>query len=613
MRVLFFVVFIGYSLLLRAQEDTVKLSEVKIYGDPIHLFTIGQSIEKISIKDSDISLSDALSRNGGLYLRSYGNHQLSTITLRGTSANQTNVLWHGIPVNYPTLGQMDFSQWPTWFLSSVELQVGSAGALFGSGSIGGTVLLDSDIDSGISDPGISLRGDVGSFGYNFLGFKGRYSLGKVAAQTKVYRSQIENDFTYIYNEQELVQHNAGSTEYGFQQQLQWEFKRHRLQFDGMYAVNAREIQPSKGATGTDQLKTSNTRLALTHENHNAFGSWNNSLAYIRNSTLYNQIDQTVVDQYSLVSSLMFEVGDHFNFRVGVNSNVYNAQSDNYVNQLDDFRTGTFGSIGTDITEFWDLAINLRQSFFNHRFPFNPAVNQKIRFFSNDTYQLNLTQSVGTGFRFPTLNELYWVPGGNPDLKPERSLSTDFGLSIESSGEQIKWYASLEMYKMWSQDYILWIPGSGGIWSPENYQDVHINGVEIEGSLSMLFGKASQKFTGSYTYSLSINQTGNNSGNQLPYVPIHQASLISESTWQNWFVDLSANYTSQRFTTLDNIQSQSVEGFFLIDLELKKSFALDQFRFILGFEVNNLTDVDYENLINRAMPGRNYQLHILLNR
>ena len=39
-------------------------------------------------------------------------------------------------------------------------------------------------------------------------------------------------------------------------------------------------------------------------------------------------------------------------------------------------------------------------------------------------------SVSRNYRFPTLNDLYFLPGGNPDLKNEHGFSYDAGVSFE---------------------------------------------------------------------------------------------------------------------------------------------------------------------------------------
>ncbi|MBV6640338.1 MAG: TonB-dependent receptor [Cyclobacteriaceae bacterium] len=613
MRYFVTVVFGFMALFVSAQEDTVFLSEVAVAADPIYPFVVGGTLRKVDLSEHDLNLADALAKDGGLYFKAYGNQQLATISMRGTSAQQTSVLWHGIPVNYPTLGQMDFSQWPTWLLSSIELQPGSGGALFGSGSIGGTVLLDSDGDLQNQDEIVAARLDIGSYGHSFMGVRANNKLGQLMSQTRVYRTGLRNDFSYIYNGLEYQQENAGVADLGLRQSMQWNHKGHRISLNGMFSINDREIQPVKGGASENELETGNVRLALSHRYGHVAGSFDTSLGFIRNRTLYNREQETVAHQYSVASAYVFELGKQVLGRIGFNGNIYRAEAESYQEDLTDVRTGLFASITAPVTHFWKVTVNARQSIFKDKFPFNPSINQQVDLYRGAKKRLSLAQSVSTGFRIPTLNDLYWSPGGNPDLRPENSINTELGLNWESDLEVIDWGTSLNIFKMWAQDYILWRPGGDGIWSPENIQEVHTHGLEYQNWIHFKSGSLSYKMTGTYSFTRSVNETGDNAGNQLPYIPIHQGGLNLKSTFSSWSLDLNTSYTDRRFTTLDNTLSQSVDGFLLLNVGFERQFYLKDWKLNLGFKVKNLLDNDYENLINLAMPGRNYQLYILIKR
>ena len=76
-----------------------------------------------------------------LALKNYGPGQLATIALRGTSAQHTAVLWNGLNIMLPTLGQSDFALLSVGATTRVGVQPGPAAALYGSGAVGGAVLL----------------------------------------------------------------------------------------------------------------------------------------------------------------------------------------------------------------------------------------------------------------------------------------------------------------------------------------------------------------------------------------------------------------------------------------------------------------------------------------
>ncbi|MFT4787196.1 MAG: vitamin B12 transporter, partial [Cellvibrionaceae bacterium] len=191
--------FVCISLMVAAQADSIsrvvrsiQMDTLWIDGATIDQFAIGLATLTIQIDQQNGLLNDLLAEVPSIYFKSYGNQQLSTIAFRGTSASHTNVLWHGIPINPPTLGQMDFATWPAWLMESLTAVPGGSGALFGSGAIGGSILIDESTDSFNNELSIKLA--QGSFGHWFTGLKGSYRLGSISGKTSVYQSAVQNDF-----------------------------------------------------------------------------------------------------------------------------------------------------------------------------------------------------------------------------------------------------------------------------------------------------------------------------------------------------------------------------------------------------------------------------------
>ena len=93
--------------------DTVVLNAVTVTGGLMPTLEQEVTVEKIDFETSGESLTDILKNEPSIYFKQSGNGQLSTISFRGTGAEHTNLVWHGVSVNYPSLGLFDFSQWPT--------------------------------------------------------------------------------------------------------------------------------------------------------------------------------------------------------------------------------------------------------------------------------------------------------------------------------------------------------------------------------------------------------------------------------------------------------------------------------------------------------------------
>ncbi|HSI89764.1 MAG TPA: Plug domain-containing protein, partial [Adhaeribacter sp.] len=122
-----------------------KLHEVEIVARKPETFAAGSrqtSLDSAYLKmNRSGSVAEMLQNATPVYVKTYGQGMLSSVAFRGTSASHTAVLWNGFNISLPTVGQLDLSLLPVSGLESVALQHGSAGSNFGSGAIGGSVLL----------------------------------------------------------------------------------------------------------------------------------------------------------------------------------------------------------------------------------------------------------------------------------------------------------------------------------------------------------------------------------------------------------------------------------------------------------------------------------------
>ena len=216
--------------------------------------------------------------------------------------------------------------------------------------------------------------------------------------------------------------------------------------------------------------------------------------------------------------------------------------------------------------------------------------------------------VSRNFRFPTLNDLYWNPGGNPDLKTERAWNGEMNFKYAN---QKKIDLSINGFCLYVDDWIQWIP-QGSIWMPINYKRVFSRGFET--SLHATNDENNSKkfaihFNASYTFTKTTNldsasEFDQSVGKQLIYVPLHRVVAGVQLQYRKFYLRSVNSFVSHVFTSTDN--SQTLKGYFLNDLEVGKDFTINKYEIGMSFRVNNLANTQYQNVLQHAMPGRSFE-------
>lgn len=77
-------------------------------------------------------------------------------------------------------------------------------------------------------------------------------------------------------------------------------------------------------------------------------------------------------------------------------------------------------------------------------------------------------SITRNYRFPTLNDLYFLPGGNPALNNESGFTYETGLSFSVDKDNVYTLSgSASWFDQHINDWIIWLPTSKGFYSPVN--------------------------------------------------------------------------------------------------------------------------------------------------
>ncbi len=212
-------------------------------------------------------------------------------------------------------------------------------------------------------------------------------------------------------------------------------------------------------------------------------------------------------------------------------------------------------------------------------------------------------SGSTGFRRPTLNDLYWPEDnfalGNPDLLPETSVEFESGISFNS----IEWFSfSTTGFIAETEDMIRWEPGESGKWSPVNISRAMRKGIETE----VWFSRSPVEITGSLTLlNVTDNFSGSvNYGRTLPYTPDYTfgvQAMLDFPRWAHWSV--SATGMGIRFKNYSETSWMPAYMLFSAGVDILPEFMGS---FSVNTSVENLLNQEYQE--TSGFSGRPRTLH-----
>ena len=213
-------------------------------------------------------------------------------------------------------------------------------------------------------------------------------------------------------------------------------------------------------------------------------------------------------------------------------------------------------------------------------------------------------TVGKGFVAPSawkLSGRYSNYIGNPDLKPESSLSSDVGLSFEQSN----WNADVTFYDTRVRDKAIAYKRADGLHSWTNANKARMRGVEVSAGWDIT---SNLKLGLGYTHSIRAEAEEGGVWKELEYVPKQNANLTLDGNWDKVSTRVGARYTGKAIKSAYfadwSSTTKEYPGYTLWDASVAYRFLPNH---ALSFSVDNLFDKYYESVPGYAMPGREFKL------
>ncbi|MDG1174252.1 MAG: TonB-dependent receptor [Flavobacteriales bacterium] len=631
--VLIFIFLTGKISFSQLKSDTLKEFVKEEVLSNLNTFS------KVSLLDSNshfLSLNEVLESSFPVYVKNYGKGQLATLSIRGNGASQTQLFWNGFKMNSPTLGQTDLSLIPLFFISEVNLNYSGASSMDGSGGIGGSIQLANKLNwkNGIH---VSLLQEFASFSNFTTGLGFSFGGKRFYHQLKILHQKGVNEFEFVdlskINNPLNTQENNKLKQFGAQYELGIQLNNKNLiQSTFLFFDSYRELPPIIGGVSN--------RETQADKNLKSFVSWKSfqnkfksdfrisffqeSMNYIDNiSSIFSDVKiKTYQGQYRIKFNLVKKI----KMEASAQSSYSEVSSNGFESNKKRNESGVYMKVSQELKKLhYDLFA--RQELVGDKLSplvYGAGLNYKLG------NKFGLKGNYSTNYRVPTINDLYWNPGGNEKLNPERGWTAELGIDYDKVSkkrglryrkgyfnDEQKINLGIRGFYNQTNNWIQWQPTDFGYWEPVNLKSIENKGVEASVKYKYSNNKKASKIKANffYTFTRSTNLSFSNGSEKLinkqtVYVPMHKATFFLSYSYKKLSFSYSQLYNSRVF--IDASNSAYLPYYFPANTGVDYLINFKQIRLKLGLKVINLYNEQYHVTANRPIPGRNYSVTLKLN-
>lgn len=582
--------------------DTVVVSGSmgeELYWDTTSAMTVFK--RDMMNKLAKVTVGDILRYSPGVTVQTSGSiGKITTVRLRGANSNQTLLLIDGVPLNDPALGTPHFAPLTSSSIGRLEVVRGSHSPLYGTSASGGVVNIFTQKGKGdfhftfygeadnktIYDSEISMSGKTGKFSY-YVDFQTVWSDGQWDNdnyENTTFNTRLGFDFsesTELYATFHYIDSHLGIPIEVFRKQV---FDENSKQDDRMRFGSL--------IFRTELFGFIDSRLSLGYySNRQKFADPADEDE--ENAYPVNVNTDSEVVNFNFTNNFVISDADELTLGMEIRS-LYAKNRDvlydqvNYDEHLTNF--GIFLQNRYNLNKDLYLTASLRYDDFGE---YGDSMNPRIAAAYMPGNNTKVTAAYSTGFRVPSLNELFYPYYGNADLKPEESDGFEFGIEQFLANGNLHISANL-----FFTNYTNLIGYSYEKWMADNIDKAAINGFEL-----MLDFKTEINLSGSIGYT-GISTDKNDTGEVLIRRP--ESQLFLSLLWEtgDWEFLFLGRHTGRQLDNPVEGFDKFLDPFFVADLNVRYLLH-DGVRLMSG--LTNLFDVEYYEV--KGYPARKRQWFI----
>jgi vitamin B12 transporter len=437
-------------------SEEIPIIVISASKKPQSISTVGTSVtileEDFFNNSTEYFLGDALSSNttSANFFQSGGHGTSSAIQLRGLPKRYSTVYIDGVKMSDPSSvsNDFDFNHILTSSISRVEILKGNQSSVYGSGAIGGTI----NITTKKGKPGFhkDINYMTGSHGTHNLSTslsganeKNNFFVGLERFQTDGISTMMHNEEKDRYRNNSLV----GNYGHIFSDKLEFttntRIAESYLQYDAVSSISGYTNNEEQ-----DVLEASSNVSLIYKPMENFTNKFIVANTYIKR--IYNAApgsknfskDNYYGDRYAFMYSGNYD----FNLDTSVVFGSEREEDEMGFNENTKGRVDHNSLVTSNYYDFQkrfpnDIYLTFGSRFDEHERAGNEDSHRftAAQLFNNKTTKLKF--SYGTGFRFPSLYEEFYVYAANKDslpfVKAENSESLDFGIEKNFLDQNLK--------------------------------------------------------------------------------------------------------------------------------------------------------------------------------
>ncbi len=602
---------------LFAQRDSIQelpeviLSDVKLkkHSTGIHSTQLDDSL----FFRSPSTLTAILQDNSLLYFRENGLGGVSSVSFRGTSAQQTAVIWNGININSQLTGQTDFNTVSVKNYDGLTIRAGGGSIPYGSGAIGGSIHLNNDMRFTRNFTNRIHLG-YGSFDTRTANANTTFSTERFYLNAGVDYNASENDFDYLensgFNDNGAFENVTLNVNTGIKLSRKRKKPTQYLKIYHNSFLGNRDFAGTLIGPSNDAYEDRNSRSLVNYEIDGTRLSSNLRVAHIFEQFRYfDNTDNRDIYESGKVSRYLsnydgeYKIDNTKSLKAIVGYELIRGEGSSIEEQSRSIISGVL-LWNHKLTSDIQYNLQLRQEYTeDYSNPFLYGIGAEYALSKKSTLSANASRN----YRIPTFNDLYWQglgAVGNNSLSPETSLQGEVGYDFKDKSLRF----GVQTYYIKTADLIKWQPNSSGVWSPVNINETIHYGVTLSAGYSVTLGEHTIETASSYGYTVAENAE---TGFQLIYVPKHKiiTGVNHDYKWLSTYVN--ATYNGGVFITSDN--SNELDDFIVANAGLSIQLVKNKNNKVaFSSGMRNILNTNYQTVAFRPNPGRNFFIQTTYN-